>query len=216
MELNTLKPAPGSNRPRKRVARGIGSGTGKTGGRGHKGQRARSGGFHKVGFEGGQMPLQRRLPKRGFNSPTREDTAEVRLSDLERVKIEKIDLDALIEAGVVPESAKRAKVIVSGKLTRKVVLVGIAVSKGARAAIEAAGGSTDAPIPQPKPKPQPRIVPAAQLQAEAKPGKDEARAEKGAGEAKTKSAAKGEGSARDKSQARKTEPQPKPEAKKDK
>ena len=217
MELNTLKPALGSKRPRKRVARGIGSGTGKTGGRGHKGQRARSGGFHKVGFEGGQMPLQRRLPKRGFNSPTREDTAEVRLSDLERIKTDKIDLDALKEAGVVPESAKGAKVIVSGKLTRKVALAGIAVSKGARAAIEAVGGSTDAPIPQPKPKPQPKIVPAAQ-QSEAKPGKDETGAEKGAGEAKTKTkgAAKGESGARDKSQARKTERQPKPEAKKDK
>ncbi len=215
MELNTLKPAPGSNRPRKRVARGIGSGTGKTGGRGHKGQRARSGGFHKVGFEGGQMPLQRRLPKRGFNSPIREDTAEVRLSDLERLKVEKIDLAALKDAGVVPELAKRAKVIVSGKLMRKVALVGIAVSKGARAAIEAAGGSTDAPIPQPKAKPQPKVVLTAQPQAEAKHGKDKAK-EKGTGEAKTKSGAKGEGIARDKSQARKTEAQPKPEAKKDK
>src|SRR5436309_2053641 len=134
MELNTLKPAPGSKHVRKRVARGIGSGTGKTGGRGHKGQRARSGGFHKVGFEGGQMPLQRRLPKRGFNSPTREDTAEVLLSDLEGVKAETIDLAVLKEAGVVPGSAKRAKVIVSGKLTRKVTLTGVAVSKGARAA----------------------------------------------------------------------------------
>ena len=215
MELNTLKPAPGSKRARKRVARGIGSGTGKTGGRGHKGQRARSGGFHKVGFEGGQMPLQRRLPKRGFNSPIREDTAEVRLSDLERVEVEKIDLEVLKEAGAVPELAKGAKVIVSGKLTRKVALVGISVSKGARAAIEAAGGSTDAPIPQPKPKPQPKIVPAAQPQAEAKRGKDEAK-EKGKGEPKTKSGAKGEGAARDKSQARKTETQPKPEAEKDK
>jgi len=216
MELNTLKPAPGSTRARKRVARGIGSGTGKTGGRGHKGQRARSGGFHKVGFEGGQMPLQRRLPKRGFNSPIRKDTSEVRLSDLERVKVEKIDLEALKEAGVVPELAKGAKVIVSGKLMRKVALFGIAVSKGARAAIEAAGGSTDAPIPQPKPKPQPKIVPAAQPQAEAKPSKHEAKAEKGAGEAKTKSAVRGEGHARDKGQARKTEAQPKPEAKKGK
>src|SRR6266704_1514439 len=152
MELNTLKPAPGSKRARKRVCRGIGSGTGKTGGRGNKGQRARSGGFHKVGFEGGQMPLQRRLPKRGFNSPTREDTAEVRLSDLERLKAEKIDLAALKEAGVVPAFSNAAKVIVSGKLTRKVALAGIAVSKGARAAIEAAGGSTDAPVPQPKPR----------------------------------------------------------------
>lgn len=171
MELNTLKPAPGSKHARKRVARGIGSGMGKTGGRGHKGQRARSGGFHKVGFEGGQMPLQRRLPKRGFNSLTRDERAEVRLSDLERVKAEKIDLAVLKEAGVVPEAALSAKVIVSGKLTRRVALTGIAVSKGARAAIEAAGGSTDAPIPQPKPKPQPKVVQAPQPQAEAKPAK---------------------------------------------
>jgi len=191
MELNTLKPAPGSKRARKRVARGIGSGMGKTGGRGHKGQRARSGGFHKVGFEGGQMPLQRRLPKRGFKSLSREDTAEVLLSDLERVKAEKVDLAALKEAGVVPESAKGAKVIVSGKLTRKIALVGVSVSKGARAAIEAAGGSTDAPIPQPKPKPQPKV--AAPPQAEAKPGKEEAKADKGAGDAKTKGSPKGDG-----------------------
>lgn len=171
MELNTLKPAPGSKHARKRVARGIGSGMGKTGGRGHKGQRARSGGFHKVGFEGGQMPLQRRLPKRGFNSLTRDERAEVRLSDLERVKAEKIDLAVLKEAGVVPEAALSAKVIVSGKLTRRVALTGIAVSKGARVAIEAAGGSTDAPIPQPRPKPQPKVVQAPQPQAEAKPAK---------------------------------------------
>src|SRR5215471_15840345 len=150
MELNTLKPDPGSKHARKRVARGIGSGLGKTGGRGHKGQRNRSGGFHKVGFEGGQMPLQRRLPKRGFKSLTRDDRAEVLLSDLERVKSDRIDLAALKEAGVVADVALSAKVIVSGKLTRKVELIGIAVSKGARAAIEAAGGSTDAPIPQPK------------------------------------------------------------------
>src|SRR5438094_131436 len=115
MKLNTLKPAPGSKSDRHRVGRGVGSGWGKTAGRGHKGQRARSGGFHKVGFEGGQMPLQRRLPKRGFNSTTREETAEVLLSDLERVKAEKIDLAVLKEAGVVPGSAKGAKVIVSGK-----------------------------------------------------------------------------------------------------
>ena len=171
MELNTLKPAPGAKHARKRVARGIGSGLGKTGGRGHKGQRARSGGFHKVGFEGGQMPLQRRLPKRGFNSMTRDDRAEVRLSDLERIKSEKIDLAALKEARVVPDTALSAKVIVSGKLTRKVTLTGIAVSKGARAAIEAAGGSTDAPIPQPKPKREPKVVPVSQPQAEAKPAK---------------------------------------------
>src|SRR6266567_4577189 len=166
MELNTLKPAPGSKHVRKRVARGIGSGTGKTGGRGHKGQRARSGGFHKVGFEGGQMPLQRRLPKRGFNSPTREDTAEVRLSDLERLRAEKIDL----------------------------------------AAMEAAGGSTDAPVPQPKPKPEPKWVAAPQPEAQAKPGKDEAKAKADKSEAKAKGEAK-------KAEAR---PDAKPEGKKGK
>jgi large subunit ribosomal protein L15 len=198
MELNTLKPAPGSKHVRKRVARGIGSGTGKTGGRGHKGQRARSGGFHKVGFEGGQMPLQRRLPKRGFKSRTHEDTAEVLLSDLERIKTEKIDLALLKEAGVVPGPAKRAKVIVSGKLTRKVTLVGIGVSKGARAAIEAAGGSTDAPIPQPKPKREPKAVPAPQPQAEAQSGKREAKPEKRAGDAKAAGESKGERGAKDK------------------
>src|SRR5881394_2427945 len=182
MSLNSLKPAPGSKIDRHRVGRGVGSGWGKTAGRGHKGQRARSGGFHKVGFEGGQMPLQRRLPKRGFKSPTREDTAEVLLSDLERVKAEKVDLAVLKEAGVVPGSAKGAKVIVSGKLTRKVTLTGIAVSKGARTAIEAAGGSTDAPIPQPKPKSEPKAVPVSQPQSEDQPGKGEARPEKRAGE----------------------------------
>jgi large subunit ribosomal protein L15 len=193
MELNTLKPAPGSKHVRKRVARGIGSGTGKTGGRGHKGQRARSGGFHKVGFEGGQMPLQRRLPKRGFNSLTRDDRAEVRLSDLERVKAEKIDLAALKEAGVVPDAALSAKVIVSGKLARKITLVGIAVSKGARAAIEAAGGTTDAPIPQPKPKREPKAVPVPQPQAEAKPAKEKKKEQSGeAKESKAERAAKRE------------------------
>ena len=154
---------------------------GKTGGRGHKGQKARSGGFHKVGFEGGQMPLQRRLPKRGFNSPLRGETAEVRLSDLERIKSEKIDLGALKLAGIVPTPAKGAKVIVSGKLTRRVALTGIAVSKGARAAIEAAGGSTDAPIPQPKPKPEPRTLPQAPAEAKAK---REAKPEARVGQAK--------------------------------
>ncbi len=212
MELNTLKPAPGAKHVRKRVARGIGSGTGKTGGRGHKGQRARSGGFHKVGFEGGQMPLQRRLPKRGFNSPTREDTAEVLLSDLERVKAEKIDLAVLKEAGVVPGSAKRAKVIVSGKLTRKVTLVGVAVSKGARAAIEAAGGDTDAPIPQPKPKREPKAVPAPPPQAETRKG--EAGPEKRAGDSREASESRGakdkgkdRGDGKDKRDATRTRPE---------
>jgi large subunit ribosomal protein L15 len=141
MRLNSIKPAAGSNKPRKRVARGIGSGSGKTGGRGHKGQRARSGGYHKVGFEGGQMPLQRRLPKRGFVSMSRDDTAEVRLSDLARLPIDEIDLLALKAAGLVPATAKTAKVIRTGKLEKAVKLNGVLATKGAKAAIEAAGGS---------------------------------------------------------------------------
>ena len=141
MRLNGLKPAEGSKHARKRVGRGIGSGLGKTAGRGHKGQKSRSGGFHKVGFEGGQMPLQRRLPKRGFKSMTAGDTVEVRLSDLERLEGAEIDLLSLKQAGVVPHLAKAAKVILSGELTRKVSLKGIAATKGAKAAIEAAGGS---------------------------------------------------------------------------
>ena len=141
MRLNALKPAEGSKHARKRVGRGIGSGLGKTAGRGHKGQKSRSGGFHKVGFEGGQMPLQRRLPKRGFKSMTAGDTVEVRLSDLERVGVEEIDLLALKQAGVIPQVAKAAKVILSGKLTRKVSLKGLGATKGAKAAVEAAGGS---------------------------------------------------------------------------
>jgi large subunit ribosomal protein L15 len=141
MELNTIKPAEGSNKRRRRVGRGIGSGLGKTAGRGHKGQRSRSGGFHKVGFEGGQMPLQRRLPKRGFTSLTRNDTAEVRLGDLASIKAEKIDLAALKAAGVIPAGATKAKVILAGKLDSKVNIVGLATTKGAKAAIEAAGGS---------------------------------------------------------------------------
>ena len=141
MRLNTLKPAPGAKKDRHRVGRGVGSGWGKTAGRGHKGQRARSGGFHKVGFEGGQMPLHRRLPKRGFNSPTREDVAEVRTSELEALEATEITLDALKDAGIVSRRAIGAKVILSGKLERKVSLKEIQVSKGARAMIEGAGGS---------------------------------------------------------------------------
>jgi len=141
MRLNTIKPAAGSKKNRKRVARGIGSGSGKTAGRGHKGQSARSGGYHKVGFEGGQMPLQRRLPKRGFVSMSRNDTAEVRLSDLARLPVDEIDLLALKAAGMVPAIAKTAKVIKTGKLDKKVKLVGVLATKGAKAAIEAAGGS---------------------------------------------------------------------------
>ena len=141
MRLNTIKPAEGSNKARRRVGRGIGSGLGKTAGRGHKGQKSRSGGFHQVGFEGGQMPLQRRLPKRGFVSLARNDTAEVRLSDLAKLPLAEIDLLALKAAGVVPTLAKQAKVIKSGELTKAVKLTGLAVTKGAKAAIEAAGGS---------------------------------------------------------------------------
>ncbi len=144
MELNTLKPAEGATKNRRRVGRGIGSGLGKTAGRGHKGQKSRSGGFHKVGFEGGQMPLQRRLPKRGFVSLTRNDTAEVRLSEIEKMPIDTIDLQVLQQAGVISGQALAAKVILSGKITKKVKLIGIAVTKGARAAIEAAGGSIEA------------------------------------------------------------------------
>lgn len=143
MRLNTLKPAAGAKTARKRVGRGIGSGLGKTSGRGHKGQHARAGGYRKVGFEGGQMPLQRRLPKRGFRSPKAKDSAEVRLHELARVTTEVIDLAALKAANVVPAAAKRAKVILSGKLAGPVTLRGVGVTKGARAAIEAAGGRID-------------------------------------------------------------------------
>ena len=143
MELNTIKPAEGSTKNRRRVGRGIGSGLGKTAGRGHKGQKSRSGGFHKVGFEGGQKPLQRRLPKRGFISLTRNDTAEVRLSEIDKMPVDTIDLLVLQQAGVVSGQALAAKVILSGKITKKVKLIGIAVTKGAKAAIEAAGGSIE-------------------------------------------------------------------------
>jgi large subunit ribosomal protein L15 len=141
MELNNLKPGTGSKHAKKRVGRGIGSGLGKTAGRGHKGQKSRAGGFHKVGFEGGQMPLQRRLPKRGFVSLTAARNVEVRLSSLEKLPIDEIDLLTLKQAGVIPAEALSAKVILSGKLTRKVNLKGVGATKGAKAAIEAAGGS---------------------------------------------------------------------------
>ena len=141
MKLNDIKPAKGSKPAAKRVGRGIGSGLGKTGGRGHKGQKARSGGYHKVGFEGGQMPIQRRLPKRGFRSRVDGDTAQVRLSEIERLELTEIDLAALKDAGVVTRSVKQAKIIKTGELSRKVTFKGILVTKGAREAIEAAGGS---------------------------------------------------------------------------
>ena len=143
MRLNQIKPAAGSKHAKKRVGRGIGSGMGKTAGRGHKGQKARSGGFHKVGFEGGQMPLHRRLPKRGFVSLTRGDTVEVRLSSLDKLPVDDIDILVLKQAGVVPKAALAAKVILNGEIKRKVKLRGLLVTKGARAAIEKAGGSVE-------------------------------------------------------------------------
>ena len=141
MELNNIQPADGAKHAKRRVGRGIGSGLGKTAGRGHKGQKSRSGGFHKVGFEGGQMPLQRRLPKRGFKSLAAPYKAEVRLSDLERLPVGEVDILALKQAGVVGELARVIRVIASGELTKKVSLKGLIVTKGAKAAIEAAGGS---------------------------------------------------------------------------
>ncbi|MDR3214505.1 MAG: 50S ribosomal protein L15 [Azoarcus sp.] len=141
MRLNTIKPGEGAKFAAKRVGRGIGSGLGKTAGRGHKGQKSRAGGFHKVGFEGGQMPLQRRLPKRGFVSLTHDRNAEVRLSEIAALPVDEIDLLTLVQAGVVPGNTLSAKVILSGEIGKKVVLKGIGVTKGARAAIEAAGGS---------------------------------------------------------------------------
>ncbi|MDZ4201822.1 MAG: 50S ribosomal protein L15 [Gallionella sp.] len=141
MQLNNIKPAQGAKHSKRRVGRGIGSGLGKTAGRGHKGQKSRSGGFHKVGFEGGQMPLQRRLPKRGFVSLTRYDTEQVRLSDLQKLPVDIIDLLALKQAGVVSPRALSAKVIMCGEIARAVKLQGLLITKGARSAIEAAGGS---------------------------------------------------------------------------
>ena len=151
MRLNGLKPAPGARQPRHRVGRGMGSGWGKTAGLGHKGQKARAGGFHKVGFEGGQMPLHRRLPKRGFKSLTRRTVAEVRLSDLEAMKAADIDFDVLMAERVIPRESLSAKVILSGELKRKITLKGVKATKGARAAIEAAGGKYEEPAAAPAP-----------------------------------------------------------------
>ena len=141
MQLNSIKPASGAKHAKRRVGRGIGSGLGKTAGRGHKGQKSRAGGFHKVGFEGGQMPLQRRLPKRGFKSAQLRYNGEVTLSDLQKLAIDEVDLLALKAAGLVRQIVKHVKVVKSGELSRKVVLKGIGATAGAKAAIEAAGGS---------------------------------------------------------------------------
>ncbi len=143
MRLNTLKPAEGARKSRKRVGRGIGSGLGKTAGRGHKGQKSRSGGFHKVGFEGGQMPLQRRLPKVGFRSRIGMVTDEIRLHELNKVDAEVIDIAALKKANLINGKIQRVKVMLSGSIDKPVTLKGIAVTKGARQAIEAAGGKVE-------------------------------------------------------------------------
>ena len=141
MELNSIKPAAGAKHAKRRVGRGIGSGLGKTAGRGHKGQKSRSGGYHKVGFEGGQMPLQRRLPKRGFKSQSLKFNAEVTLRALEQLGLAEVDLAALKQAGLVPAIAQVVKVIKRGELTKAVKLTGVGATAGAKAAIEAAGGS---------------------------------------------------------------------------
>lgn len=141
MELNTIQPAEGAKHAKRRVGRGIGSGLGKTSGRGHKGQKSRAGGFHKVGFEGGQMPFQRRLPKRGFKSAATQFMAEVRLSDLEALPLAEIDLLSLKQAGVIGQLVKVARVILCGELTKKVTTKGLIVTKGAKVAIETLGGS---------------------------------------------------------------------------
>ena len=143
MELNTVQAGEGARTNKKRVGRGVGSGWGKTCGRGHKGQKSRTGGFHKVGFEGGQMPLQRRLPKRGFKSLTGSRNVEVRLSDIERLPVDEIDLATLRQANLVPQQVLAAKVVLSGGITRKVSLKGVGATAGARSAIEAAGGSVE-------------------------------------------------------------------------
>ena len=143
MRLNTLRPAPGSRRARLRVGRGASAGQGKTCGRGTKGQRARKGGYHKVGFEGGQMPLQRRIPKVGFRSDIKRSRAEVRLHELAKLDAAVVDLAALIKAGVVPPGTERAKVVLAGEISKAVTVKGVGVTKGARAAIEAAGGKVE-------------------------------------------------------------------------
>lgn len=143
MRLNSIRPADGATFSRRRVGRGIGSGFGKTAGRGHKGQKSRAGGFHKVGFEGGQMPLQRRLPKRGFVSPTTGNTAEVQLSALNKLPVDVIDIMVLKQAGIVSRTVLAAKIILTGKISRAIKLQGILVTKGAKAAIETAGGSVE-------------------------------------------------------------------------
>lgn len=149
MSLNNLKPAAGSRKVANRVGRGIGSGNGKTCGRGHKGQKSRSGGWHKVGFEGGQMPIQRRLPKFGFTSRMARHYSEVRLNELDKIEDGKVDIAALVAAGIVPLQTKTVKIILSGEIAKSCTVTGCRVTKGAKAAIEAAGGSVTEPATQP-------------------------------------------------------------------
>jgi large subunit ribosomal protein L15 len=205
MFLNSIKPAAGAKHAKKRVGRGIGSGTGKTAGLGHKGQRARAGGYHKVGFEGGQMPLQRRLPKRGFVSLLRNDTAEVRLGDLNRLKVDTIDILVLKQAGIVPIHALTAKVIVSGEIKRKVTLSGLLTSKGAKAAVEAAGGSVELAATADTPKGKGKKV-AAKVAAIAKAEQRAATNSASIAEENAKAAAGAEGSAAAKPKAKKAKP----------
>jgi large subunit ribosomal protein L15 len=176
MRLNTLKPGLGSKRPRLRVGRGASAGQGKTCGRGVKGQRARKGGYHKVGFEGGQTPLDRRLPKFGFISEMQRTRAEVRLSELDKVEGAIIDIESLKKAGVIPVFAERAKVVLSGEVKKAVTLKGVGATKGARAAIEAAGGTIEAPEVDPADVPKPRD-PVKRAKAEAAQAKADAEAQ---------------------------------------
>jgi len=176
MRLNTLKPGLGSKRPRLRVGRGASAGQGKTCGRGVKGQRARKGGYHKVGFEGGQTPLDRRLPKFGFISEMQRTRAEVRLSELEKVEGAIIDIESLKKAGIIPVFAERAKVVLSGEVKKAVTLKGVGATKGARAAIEAAGGTIEAPEVDPADVPKPRD-PVKRAKAEAAQAKADAEAQ---------------------------------------
>lgn len=207
MRLNSLKPASGSKRPRLRVGRGASAGQGKTCGRGVKGQRARKGGYHKVGFEGGQTPIDRRLPKFGFRSHIASTRAEVRLNELARIEGGVVDLESLKKAGVIPAAAERAKVILSGEINKALTLKGVSATKGARAAIEAAGGKVEEPEIKVEAKPvrdpvararaEAKIAAKAEAEAkakaEAKAAKAEAKAAKGSAKrAKADSAASGE------------------------
>jgi large subunit ribosomal protein L15 len=184
MRMNTLQPAHGSKRLRLRVGRGASAGQGKTCGRGVKGQRARKGGYHKVGFEGGQTPLDRRLPKFGFRSEMAHSRAEVRLDELAKVEGDIIDIESLKKAGVIPMGAERAKVILSGEVKKAVTLKGVGATKGARAAIEAAGGTIEAPVIDPADLPKPRD-PVARAKAEAKVAAKAEADEKAKADAKT-------------------------------